>query len=77
LGVVWADSPVAEVYKTSLAPASLTGLASFTAGLLFAGYIGGIVDRMPKLQFLRRAVAGQKVCPSVRLPLNPSMASWS
>ena len=52
---------VVEVYKDTLAPASLNSLVSMTSAILFAGAVGNLVDRTPRLKMVRCAVALQKV----------------
>ncbi|KAK1925025.1 Ferroporti-1 [Papiliotrema laurentii] len=49
-----------EVYRDTLVPASLVGLFSKCAGLLFSGYIGGLVDTTPRLQLVRLAISAEK-----------------
>lgn len=51
---------VIEVFRDTLIPASLVGLFSKSAGLLFSGYIGGLVDRVPRLTFVRWAISLEK-----------------
>jgi len=55
---------VIEVYKDTLVPASLVGLFSKCTGLLLSGYIGGLVDRTPRLSFVRYAIGFEKVWTS-------------
>lgn len=50
-----------EVYRDTLVPASLVGFCTTCAGLILSSYIGGLVDRMPRLEFVRGAVGAQKV----------------
>ena len=50
-----------EVYKDTLAPASLNSLVSMTSAILFAGAVGNLVDRTPRLKMVRCSVALQKV----------------
>lgn len=52
---------VIEVYRDTLVPASLVGLFSKLAGLLLSGYVGSLVDRTPRLRFVRIAIATEKV----------------
>ncbi|EPQ52787.1 hypothetical protein GLOTRDRAFT_79978 [Gloeophyllum trabeum ATCC 11539] len=50
-----------EIFKTTLVPASLFGF--FTTGIciLTSGWIGSLVDRLPKLVFVRWTIALQKI----------------
>ena len=52
---------VIEVYRDTLIPASLVGLFSKLAGLVFSGHIGGLVDSTPRLRFVRLAVGSEKI----------------
>ena len=45
-------------------PASVVGMGYTLGAVLFAGHVGGIVDRMPRLRFVRSAIAMQKVSSS-------------
>lgn len=49
-----------EVFTDSLVPASLVGFGTKLAGLVLSGSVGGLVDRYPRLWFVRRAIAAQK-----------------
>lgn len=49
-----------EVFTDSLVPASLVGFGTKLAGLALSGSVGGLVDRYPRLWFVRRAIAAQK-----------------
>ncbi|ORX39779.1 hypothetical protein BD324DRAFT_648406 [Kockovaella imperatae] len=44
-------------YKDTLAPASVIGLTSMLCGLIFSRRIGELVDTMPRVKFVRSAVA--------------------
>lgn len=50
-----------EVYANTLVPASLVGLFSTLSGLVFSGWVGGLVDRMPRLKFIRFTIGGEKI----------------
>ncbi len=54
-----------EVYKDTIAPASLVGLAYTTSGALFAGWVGGLVDRMTRMRFVRLVISLRKVSDSI------------
>lgn len=49
-----------EVFTDSLVPASLVGFGTKLAGLALSGSVGGLVDRYPRLWFVRRAIGAQK-----------------
>lgn len=53
--------PVVEIFKDSLAPASLVGLASKLVGLTCSGHIGGVIDRSSRIKFVRATIAVHKV----------------
>lgn len=46
----------------NLGPASLLGLSYTLAGFLFAGWVGGLVDGMSRLKFVRLVITIRKVC---------------
>lgn len=50
-----------EVYRDTLVPASLVGFCTQALGLSLSGYMGSLVDRIPRLSFVRRAIGAQKV----------------
>ena len=52
---------VVELFKDTLAPASFVSLVTAGAGIMFSGKIGGIIDNVPRLTFVRSAVGAQKV----------------
>jgi hypothetical protein len=52
---------VIEVFKDTLAPASLVGLFTKLTGLLLSGYVGGLVDRVRRLRLVRLAIGAEKV----------------
>jgi iron-regulated transporter 1 len=59
--IVMTQQTVVEVYKDTLAPASLVGLVTMGSALFCSGIVGGIVDSTPRLKFVRCAVGLQKV----------------
>lgn len=59
---------VIEVFKDTLVPASLVGLLTKLAGLVFSGYMGGLVDKYPRLPLIRTAIGVEKVCLSAQHP---------
>lgn len=52
---------VIEAFKDTLAPASLVGVAFTSCGIFFSGWVGGLVDRIPRLRFVRTTTTVQKV----------------
>lgn len=58
---------VIEVFKDTLVPASLVGLLTKLAGLIFSGYMGGLVDHYPRLPLIRSIIAAEKVSSSSSL----------
>lgn len=52
---------VIEVFKDTLVPASLVGLLTQLAGLVFSGYMGGLVDKYPRLPLVRATIGAEKV----------------
>ncbi|CAD6570661.1 MAG: hypothetical protein TREMPRED_005944 [Tremellales sp. Tagirdzhanova-0007] len=58
-----------EIFKDTLAPASLVGVAFTTCGVFFAGWIGGVVDRTGRLIFVRSVIATQKILQIVNSTL--------
>lgn len=56
---------VIEVFKDTLVPASLVGLMTKLAGLIFSGYMGGLVDHYPRLSLIRSIIAAEKVCEAL------------
>ncbi|OWZ66836.1 hypothetical protein AYX14_00563 [Cryptococcus neoformans] len=50
-----------EVYADTLVPASLVGLFSTLSGFMFSGWVGGLVDRIPRLKFIRFTIGGEKI----------------
>ncbi|ORY33734.1 Ferroporti-1 [Naematelia encephala] len=58
-----------EVFRDTLVPASLVGLAAKAAGLLLSGHVGGLVDRLPRLTFVRSMIAGEKGLEAVNYGL--------
>ena len=54
-----------EVFKDTLVPASLVGLIAKSVGLMLSGYIGGLVDKTPRLAFVRWAIGSEKVVSAV------------
>lgn len=60
---------VIEVFKDTLVPASLVGLLTKLAGLMFSGYMGGLVDKYPRLSLVRATIGAEKV--SDALPDRP------
>lgn len=52
---------VIEVYADTLVPASLVGLFSTLSGFVFSGWVGGLVDRIPRLKFIRFTIGGEKI----------------
>ena len=54
------DSAVIEIFMDTLVPASLVGLFSTLAGLVFSGWIGDLVDRTARLRFVKQVVAVEK-----------------
>lgn len=74
-----------EAFRDTLAPASLVGIIYTIVGLAFSGYIGGVVDRSSRLQFVRWNIALQKSLQAVSFasflvlmgPLRPvASAAW-
>lgn len=53
---------VVDIFPTTIVPASLVGLTTKLAGLVFANQMGGLVDIYPRLQLIRWTIAAQKVC---------------
>jgi hypothetical protein len=53
---------VAQIFKDTIAPASMVGLSNAACAVLFSGYVGDIVDKTGRLKFVRSAIATQKVC---------------
>ncbi|WOO81090.1 Solute carrier family 40 member 1 [Vanrija pseudolonga] len=49
-----------DIFADTLVPSALVGLFTTLSGLLLSGYIGGLVDRTPRLRFLRRAIGAEK-----------------
>jgi hypothetical protein len=62
------DSKVIEVFRDTLVPASLVGLATKLTGLILSGHMGGLVDRYPRLQLIRCVIAAEKVSSGDRQP---------
>ena len=60
-----------EVYRDTLAPASMVGIAYQGTGFLFSGWMGGLVDKCSRLKFVRSIIAIQKV----RMSFAPRSAS--
>lgn len=52
---------VIEIFEDTLAPASLVGLMSKLVGLACSGHVGGLIDRTPRLKFVRALIAIHKV----------------
>lgn len=52
---------VVEIFKDTLAPASLVGLVSKLVGLACSGRIGGLIDRTPRIRFVRATIAIHEV----------------
>ncbi|KAL1411254.1 hypothetical protein Q8F55_002205 [Vanrija albida] len=50
-----------EIFADTLVPSALVGLFTTLSGLFLSGYIGGLVDRTPRLRFLRRAIGAEKL----------------
>ena len=50
-----------EAFGDTLIPVSLVGLVSTLAGLLGSGYVGGLVDSLPRLEFVRSVILLSKV----------------
>ena len=49
------------LFPASFIPAALLGLLTTGAGLLFSGWVGGLVDDRRRLSFVRAAIAVQKL----------------
>lgn len=49
-----------EIYH-NIGPASLLGLSYTSAGFLFAGWVGGLVDKMSRMKFVRLVITLRKV----------------
>lgn len=62
---------VIQVLPDTLVPASLVGLCTKSVGLAFSGWVGGVVDTMPRLAFVRKAIVCQKVGLVVPLLIRP------
>lgn len=50
-----------EIFRDTLVTASLVGLVTKLAGLLFSGYMGGLVDALPRLSLIRWTICAEKV----------------
>ncbi|KDQ53177.1 hypothetical protein JAAARDRAFT_197661 [Jaapia argillacea MUCL 33604] len=50
-----------ELFQTTLLPASLFGFFTTGAGIIFSGLIGSLVDRVPRLSFVRWCILVQKL----------------
>lgn len=55
------DTTVVEIFVDTLAPASLVGIATKLVGLVCSGYVGGMVDRMSRVKFVRGTITIHKV----------------
>ncbi|KAJ3551118.1 hypothetical protein NM688_g4920 [Phlebia brevispora] len=53
-----------QLFQTTLLPASLYGFFTTGIAILFSGPIGSLVDRVPKLQFVRWCILFQKLSAS-------------
>ncbi len=48
-------------FRDTLVPASLVGLFTKLVGLLFSGYMGGLVDALARLPLIRWTICAEKV----------------
>ncbi|KII95449.1 hypothetical protein PLICRDRAFT_48408 [Plicaturopsis crispa FD-325 SS-3] len=58
-----------ELFRSTLLPASLFGFLTTGAAILFSGSIGILVDKVPKVKFVRRCIVAQKLSASVAYAL--------
>ncbi|KAG8996906.1 hypothetical protein FRB94_011006 [Tulasnella sp. JGI-2019a] len=54
-----------EFFQTTLLPASLYGFFTTGIAIIFAGVVGNLADRTPKLRFVRGCIAVQKLSTTI------------
>ncbi|WWC64337.1 uncharacterized protein I303_106947 [Kwoniella dejecticola CBS 10117] len=58
-----------QIFPDTLVPASLAGLCSTGCGIVFSACIGALVDRLPRLPFIRTTIGVQKLVQALSYSL--------